>query len=91
MPVASGNGFVQDKAMTTVDSITFQRSPEDVLQQAQHEPVEIMRHGGRAFVLMSADHYDWLRAAAQRRHRTVDAADVVIEAVARAQMDTGIR
>ena len=55
--------------------------------QAQREPVEITRHGRREFVLMTADHYDWLRAAAQRTHRTADAADVVIDAVERAEMD----
>ena len=36
---------------------------------------------------MSADHYDWLVAAARRTHRTADAAGVVIEAVERAEMD----
>ena len=36
---------------------------------------------------MSADHYDWLVAAARRAHRTADAAAVVIEAVERAEMD----
>ncbi len=41
----------------------------------------------REFVLMSAEQYDWLRASAQRSHRTDDAADVVIDAVERAEMD----
>jgi hypothetical protein len=36
---------------------------------------------------MSADHYDWLTAAAKRVHRTADAASVVIDAVERAEMD----
>jgi hypothetical protein len=36
---------------------------------------------------MSADHYDWLVAAARRTHRTADAGAVVIEAVERAGMD----
>ena len=36
---------------------------------------------------MSAEHYDWLMAAAKRTHRTVDAASVVIDAVERAEMD----
>jgi len=36
---------------------------------------------------MSADHYDWLTAAAKRSHRTIDATDVVIDAVERADMD----
>jgi len=47
------------------------------------------RHGRREFVLMSAVHYDWLTAAAKRRHRTADAAPVVIDAVERAEMDAG--
>jgi hypothetical protein len=37
---------------------------------------------------MSAEHYDWLKAAAQRTHRTADAAQVVIDAVERAEMDS---
>ncbi len=36
---------------------------------------------------MSAEHYDWLKAAAQRSHRTTDTADVVLQAVERAEMD----
>jgi prevent-host-death family protein len=87
--MVSGVGFVQYAAMLTVDSITLQRCPEEFLHQAQREPVEITRHGRREFVLMRADHYDWLRAAAQRRHRTAEAADVVIDAVERAEIDAG--
>ena len=36
---------------------------------------------------MSAEHYDWLTAAAQRTHRTSDATSVVTDAVERAEMD----
>ena len=36
---------------------------------------------------MSAEHYDWLTAAAKRAYRTVDATEVVIDAVERAEMD----
>ncbi|HXQ65093.1 MAG TPA: type II toxin-antitoxin system prevent-host-death family antitoxin, partial [Alphaproteobacteria bacterium] len=46
------------------------------------------RHGRRELVLMSADHYDWLMAAARRTFRTADAAPVVVDAVRRAQMDS---
>jgi hypothetical protein len=38
-------------------------------------------------VLLSAEHYDWLTAAARRTYRTVDATQVVIDAVERAEMD----
>ena len=55
--------------------------------EARREPVEITRGGRREFVLMSADQYDWLRASAQRSHRTDTAADLVIDAVERAEMD----
>ena len=75
--------------MPTVDSVIFQRGPEEFLHRAQREPVEIAQHGRRAFVLMSADHYDWLQAIVQRRHRTAEAVDVVIDAVERAEMDAG--
>lgn len=72
--------------MPTVGALEFQRRFGEFQHQARREPVEITRHGRREFVLMSAEHYDWLRAAAQRTHRTVDAADVVVEAVERAEM-----
>ena len=75
--------------MPTIDSASFHSSPEDALHDARHEPVEIMQHGRRAFVLMSTGHYDWLRASVQRRHRTAEAIDVVIDAVERAEMDAG--
>jgi hypothetical protein len=39
------------------------------------------------FVLMSAEHYDWLTAAARRIYQTVDATQVVIDAVEQAEMD----
>jgi hypothetical protein len=48
---------------------------------------ELARHGRREFLLMSAEHYDWLTAAAKCTHRTVDATRVVIDAVDRAEMD----
>lgn len=73
--------------MPTVSALEFQRNFGEFQHQAQREPVEITRHGRREFVLMSADHYDWLKAAAQRTHRTTDAPNVVIEAVKRAEMD----
>jgi prevent-host-death family protein len=73
--------------MAQTSAMEFQRKFGDFQHQAQREPVEITRHGRRELVLMSAEHYDWLRAAAQRAHRTADAASVVIEAVERAEMD----
>lgn len=72
--------------MPTIGSLEFQRRFVEYQHQAQREPIEITRHGRREFVLMSAEHYDWLRAAAQRHQRTVDAMDVVIDAVERAEM-----
>ena len=73
--------------MTQTTALEFQRKFGEFQHQAQREPVEITRHGRRELVLMSADHYDWLAAAAKRWHRTDHAADVVIEAVERAEMD----
>lgn len=73
--------------MPKVTALEFQRKFGAYQHQAQREPVEITRHGRREFVLMSADHYDWLQAAAQRTHRTADASDVVVHAVERAEMD----
>lgn len=73
--------------MPTVGALEFQRKFGEFQHQAQREPVEITRHGRREFVLMSAEHYDWLKAAAQRSHRTADATEVVLAAVERAEMD----
>jgi len=73
--------------MARTSAVEFQRKFGEFQHQARQEPVEITRHGRRDFVLLSAEQYDWLKAAAQRTHRTADAADVVIEAVERAEMD----
>ena len=73
--------------MPTVEALEFQRRFDKFQRQVQREPVEITRHGQREFVLMSAEHYDWLKAAARRRHRTADTAEVVRAAVERAEMD----
>lgn len=73
--------------MARTSALEFQRKFGEFQHQAQREPVEITRHGRRELVLMSAEHYDWLVAAAKRTHRTADAASVVIDAVERAEMD----
>lgn len=73
--------------MSTTTAVEFQRKFGEMQHRAQRAPVEITRHGRRELVLMSAEHYDWLVAAARRRHRTADAAGVVADAVARAEMD----
>jgi prevent-host-death family protein len=73
--------------MVQTSALEFQRKFGEFQHQAQREPVEITRHGRREFVLMSAEHYDWLTAAAKRNYRTVDATQVVIDAVERAEMD----
>jgi hypothetical protein len=36
---------------------------------------------------MSAEHYDWPAATAKRTHRTAEAAEAVIAAVERSEMD----
>ena len=73
--------------MSKATAVEFQRKFGEFQHRAQREPVEITRHGRRELVLMSADHYDWLVAAARRTHQTVDAASVVVDAVRRAEMD----
>lgn len=73
--------------MTRTTAMEFQRRFGAFQHQAQREPVEITRHGRRELVLMSADHYDWLLAAARRTWRTADATSAVVEAVRRAEMD----
>ena len=71
-------------AQTTAQE--FQRKFGEFQHKALREPVEITRHGRRELVLMSADHYDWLVAAARRTHKTAEAVPVVIDAVRRAEM-----
>jgi prevent-host-death family protein len=78
---------VTEDAMAQTTAVEFQRKLGEFQHRAQREPVEITRHGRRELVLMSADHYDWLVAAARRSHRTADAAPVVADAVRRAEMD----
>ena len=73
--------------MAQTTAVEFQRKFGKFQYQAQREPVEITRHGRRELVLMSADHYDWLNAAALRAHRTEDASSVVVDAVRHAEMD----
>jgi len=73
--------------MLQTTAVEFQRNFGEFQHQARREPVEITRHGRRELVLMSADHYDWLIAAARRTFRTSDIAPVVIDAVRRAEMD----
>jgi prevent-host-death family protein len=76
--------------MTRTTAVEFQRKFGEFQHRAQREPVEITRHGRRDLVLMSAEHYDWLVAAARRAARTVDAPDVVLDAVRQAEMDPGL-
>jgi len=72
--------------MTQTTAVEFQRKFGEFQHKALREPVEITRHGRRELVLLSADHYDWLVAAARRTHRTQDAASVVTEAVECSEM-----
>ncbi len=73
--------------MVQATAVAFQRQFGKFQHQAKREPVEITRHGRRELVLLSADYYDWLLAAARRTSRTADAASVVVDAVRRAEMD----
>jgi prevent-host-death family protein len=73
--------------MTRTSAVEFQRKFGEFQHQARREPVEITRHGRREWVLMSADHFDWLTAAARRSFRTVDVVPAVVDAVQRAEME----
>jgi prevent-host-death family protein len=81
------NLLISEAVMTRTTAMEFQRKFGEFQHKAQREPVEITRHGRRELVLMSAEHYDWLTAAARRTYRTQDAAAVVVEAVERSEMD----
>jgi prevent-host-death family protein len=71
----------------TTTSQQFQRKFGDYQHRARREPVEITRHGRRELVLMSAERYDWLVAAAQRSFRSEDLPETIVEAVRNARMD----
>ncbi len=73
--------------MAQASALEFQRHFGEFQHQAQREPVEITRHGRREFVLMSADHDDWMVAAAKRTHRTSESTAAVLNAMERATTD----
>ena len=73
--------------MAMITILKFRREFEAFLRYARCRPIEITRHGRRAFVLMSAEQYDWIRAAGRRAHRTSSTTTVVINTVERADMD----
>ncbi len=75
--------------MAQTSALEFQRDFREYERVARSEPVEIMLRGRRELVLRSANHYEWLVAAARRSHRTAKAATVVVDAVCRAEMDPG--
>ena len=56
-------------AMTMTSILKFLRELAAFQQHARCEPVEITRHGRRVFVLLSAEHHDWMRAAAPNASR----------------------
>jgi prevent-host-death family protein len=72
--------------MAKATALQFQRRFGEFQHRARSEPVEITRHGRREFVLLSAEQYDWLTAAARRHAMTKDAPPVVVEAVKSAKM-----
>ena len=70
--------------MVHATALEFQRKFGEFQHKAQREPIEITRHGRRELVVMSAEHYDWLVASAQRSFHTADAPDFIADAVKRA-------
>ncbi|HEX4159804.1 MAG TPA: type II toxin-antitoxin system prevent-host-death family antitoxin [Rhizomicrobium sp.] len=73
--------------MAQTTALEFQRKFGEFQHRAQREPLEITRHGRRELVLMSAEHYDWLVAAARRMHQTAATVPAIADAVRRAEMD----
>jgi len=69
--------------MIQVSALEFQRNFGKYQDEAQKEPVEITRHGRPAFVLLTAEHYQWLQAAMDRRVPTIETPDAIFEAVER--------
>ena len=73
--------------MVTTTALQFQRKVGEFQHRARNEPVEITRHGRREWMLMSAEQYDWLKAAAKRVHRIEDLPETIIDAIRRAEVD----
>jgi prevent-host-death family protein len=61
--------FSKSLVATGQTILKFRREIEAFLRYARCGPVEITRHVRRAFVLMSAEQYDWIRAAGRRAYR----------------------
>lgn len=73
--------------MNQVTAAEFQHNLAKYQREAQLEPVEITNHGQRDLVLVSAEYFDWLNAAAKRAHRTEDGGSAfMLEAVKTAKM-----
>src|ERR1700693_2041058 len=61
--------LICESGMAQITALELQKNFGEVQHQARRGPVEITDHGRRELVLMSADHYDWLKAAARRTVR----------------------
>lgn len=73
--------------MQTITAREFQRKLGEAQHRARREPLMITNHGRPEFVLVSSEHYALLEAVSKRSHLTIEAADVVIEAVEQAVMN----
>jgi prevent-host-death family protein len=73
--------------MSQVTARDFQRQLGEMQDLAQREPVEILKHGRRHTVLLSAHLYDQLVARARRAYAADEVPDEILEAVKNAKMD----
>ena len=71
-----------------VTATDLRRSSRKVRALAQEMPVVVTSRGKPEFVLMSADHYEALRALQRHPFRVDLAPDHVLEALSKARMDT---
>ena len=75
--------------MNKISALEFQRPLGKYQREAQRAPVEITNHGRRDLVLLSAEYFDWLNAAAKRAHATDDGANrFILEAVKATKMSS---
>jgi prevent-host-death family protein len=72
--------------MNAITALEFQRNLGKYTREAHRQPVEITNHGRRDLVLVSAEYFDWLNAAAQRTHKTADGNPLILEALQQSQM-----
>lgn len=73
--------------MAQVTALNFSRRLGEMQDAAQHEPVEIIKHGRKHAVLLGAALYDALVARARQRYAAADLPQDILAAIKTSKMD----